>query len=385
MSEKPRFNIERARQLMEDVDVMLISSAPNFVYASNIYNITILMLMAEGRFKNFVIVPKGSEPALLVNNGMLENAEKMSWIKDIRTTPTGAWVYRSKKHEDFADSPVEGIVKILGERGLTHGKIGLEKWSVSVDLYEELQGKLPQAKFCDIESILSNLRYHKTDEEIQRLRKAAEITERGIEAAMAVVREGASDYDIVKEFKSSIAREGADLFFATCRFGAPGGMGLSSPFGYKIAKGDIVSLDVGARYEAYGADLCRTAVLREPSGKLAKLYAALLKAQRSAIEAIRPGVKLGDIHKIIKETVRASGYPGYNRYFFGHSIGLECEEPPLITEDADTLFEPNMVYCIEVPWYEPNWGSVSVEDTILVTKDGYEEISTIPRHLRIID
>ena len=384
MSEKVGFDVQQARRLMVDVDVMLVSSAPNFVYATGIYDPTILMLLAEGRFETFAIIPKESEAVLLINNGIIENAKEMSWIKDIRTTPTGVWIYRLKKHEDFADSTARGIVKILEERGLTRGRIGIEKWSMSVDMYEQLKGNLPEAQFCDIEGIFSNLRYHKADEEVTRLRKAAEITERGIEAAMASVKEGVTDFDIVKEFNSSVAREGSDVLFANCHIGPPGGKGLSSPCGHKIEKGDIICLDVGARYKSYAADLCRTAVVGEASDKLAKLYAALLNAQRKGIEAIRPGVKLSNIYEIVGEAVRAGGYPDYSRSMFGHSIGLECEEPPFISATADEIFEPNMVYCIEVPWYEPNWGSVSVEDTILITKDGYSEVSTIPRGLRII-
>ena len=144
MSEKRGFDVQQARHLMADVDVMLINSAPNFVYATGIYDPTILMLMVEGRFENFAIIPKESEPVLLINNGITENAKEMSWIKDIRTTPTGAWIYRLKKQEDFADSTAGGIVKILEERGLTRRRIGIEKWSMSVDMYEQLKGKVPQ-------------------------------------------------------------------------------------------------------------------------------------------------------------------------------------------------------------------------------------------------
>lgn len=384
MISKPLFDLEKARHLMGDVDVMIIQSAPNFVYTSGIYDETILMLMTEGRFGNFAIIPKDSKPVLLINNAVLENALETSWITDIRTTPTGAWVYRPKQPGNFADNPVDGIIKVLEEKKITRGRIGIERWSLAVDKYEPLKSRLPEAEFCDIEGVLINLRYHKTEEEVNRLVKAAEITEKGIEAAMTIIKEGVSDFDIVREFKSSITSAGASVFFTNCHIGRPGGNTISSPVGHKVKKGDIIALDAGARYQAYGADLCKAAVVEEPSKRLETLYTALLNAQQNAIEAVKPGVRLSEIHSIIKETMSAAGYPDYNRYMFGHSIGLECEEPPLITATEETAFEPNMVYCIEVPWYEPNWGSVGVEDSFIVTKDGHRDISTRPGDLRII-
>ena len=302
-------------------------------------------------------------------------------IKDIRTTPTGAWVVRPKKHKDFASNPLEGVIKILEEKDLTHSVIGVEKKRMPITIYEQLKKKLPNAQFYDAEEILWRLREIKSDEEISKLEKAVKITERGIEAMLNHVREGVSDIDILRQFKLTVIEEGGDVSHVNFGIGGRGGWVFASPHDHKVERGDIIRMDVGAMYMGWRADLCRIKVFGKPSEKLTKLYKALLQAQRNGIELIKPGVKLSEVYRTITENVRKAGYADYLRGMVGHSIGLETEEEPFITSATDRVFEPNMVFCIEVPWYEPGWGGVSVEDTIVVTKDSYKELSTIDRDL----
>lgn len=378
--------IEKARALMEEssIDVMLISSYQNFVYTSGIYEPTMKILMESALLEQFTILPRESDPVLIINSALLENAEEVSWIKDVRTTPTGVWVVREKRHEDFAPNAVEGVVKALKERNLIRGKIGIEKAFMSIDTYERLKSEVNEASFVDITDLLQNLRAIKTSEEIKRLRKSIEITEKGYEAAMSLISEGVSDFDIIRDFKITVAREGGNISHMNYGVGPKGGMTFSQPYGHKVQKGDIIRMDLGAEYFGYRSDLCRIAVLGEPSDQLNKLYGTLLEAQRKGIKAIKPGVKLREIYNIFRETVREAGFKGYTRGMFGHSIGLECEEQPMITAASDVVFKPNMVFCIEIPWYEPGWGGVSVEDMLLVTDRGNEELSTMPRDLCVI-
>lgn len=378
--------IEKARVLMEEssIDVMLISSYQNFVYTSGIYEPTMKILMESALLEQFTILPRESDPVLVINSALLENAEEVSWIEDVRTTPTGVWVVREKRQEDFAPTAVEGVVKVLKEKNLIKGKIGIEKAFMSINTYERLKSEANEANFFDITGLLQNLRAIKTSEEIEKLKKAIEITEKGYEAAMSLIREGSSDFDIIKEFKITVAQEGGNISHMNYGVGPKGGMIFSQPYGHKVKKGDIVRMDLGVEYSGYKSDLCRIAVLGEPSNRLNKLYRVLLEAQRKGIKEIKPGVKLRDVYNIFRETVREGGFKEYNRGMFGHSIGLECEEQPMITEASDVVFKPNMVFCIEIPWYEPGWGGVSVEDMLLVTDLGNEELSTLSRELRVI-
>jgi len=378
--------MKKARRLMADqnIDVMLVNSPENFIYTSGIYDSTIHMLMESRILDQFTVLPKESEPVLLINSGALETAEEMSWISDITTTPNTGWLVRKKPHKDFADSVAEGIAKILEEKRLTGGRIGIEKGYMPSDMYECLKSKFPGAQFCDIQSILQDLRAIKTDNEIARIKQAIKSTEKGYEAAMASITEGITDFDIAKAFKVAVAHEGDDVSHLICGVGANGGVLFTHPCGFKVKKGDIIRFDLGTVHMGYRSDLSRSAVLGEPSERLIKLHKALLEAQRKGIKEIKPGTKLCEIHKIIKEAVRDAGYTEYTRGMFGHSVGLECEEQPMITATTHAVFEPNMVFSVEVSWYEPAWGGMNIEDMIVVTKDGCEELSTMPRDIRVI-
>jgi len=378
--------IDKAKVSMQaqDIEVMLIYSPNNFIYASGIYDTTVQMLMEDKLISQFVILPRESEPVLLINSGALENAEEMSWIRDIRTTPNTSWLVRKRPHKDFADSVAEGIAKILEGKRLTSGRIGIEKGYMPSDMYECLRSKFPRAQFCDIQSILQDLRAIKTDNEIAKIKQAIKSTERGYEAAMASITEGITDFDIAKAFRVAVAHEGDDISHLICGVGAKGGVLFTHPCGFKVKEGDIIRFDLGTVHMGYRSDLSRSAVLGEPSERLIKLHKALLEAQRKGIKEIKPGTKLCEIHKIIKKTVRDAGYTEYTRGMFGHSVGLECEEQPMITASTHAIFEPNMVFSVEVSWYEPGWGGMNIEDMIVVTKDGCEELSTMPRDIRVI-
>ena len=379
-------NANKVKALMEaqDIEVMLVNSPENFIYTSGIYDSTIHMLMKSRMLDQFTVVPKESEPVLLINSGALENAEEMSWIKDIRTTPNTSWLVRDRAHKDFAASASEGIARILQEKKLTSGRIGIEKGYISFDTYEFFRSKFPRAQFCDIQSILQDLRAIKTDNEIAKIKQAIKSTERGYEAAMASIAEGITDFDIAKAFRVAVAHEGDDVAHLMCGVGAKGGVLFTHPCGSKVKEGDIIRFDLGTVHMGYRSDLSRTAVLGEPSERLLKLHRALLEAQQKGIKEIKPGTKLCKIHEIIKKAVRDAGYTEYTRGMFGHSVGLETEEQPMITASTDAVFEPNMVFTVEVSWYEPAWGGMNIEDMIVVTKDGCEELSTMPRDIRAI-
>jgi len=89
---------------------------------------------------------------------------------------------------------------------------------------------------------------------------------------------------------------------------------------------------------------------------------------------MRPGVQLSEIFRVATEEIRSHGFPNYSRGHYGHSIGLDSfvEEPPFISADEDSILQPNMVICLETPYYADSVGSFQIEDMILITSEGCE-------------
>jgi len=377
-------NFLKAQKLMKlnHIDAMLISSIFNFFYATDFYDQTIRLLSESHLMENGVIIPVDGEPSLLINDCLLEKFQDNKKIKDIRTYQTRGGIVRSSPHVNFAMSWIKGIIKIIKEKGLESAKIGIEKKYLSVSTLNELKKQLPKANFeSDVEDILWSLRCIKNPTEIKKMKRAIKVTEKAIEKTFSSVKISNRDTDLLKIIKNVISEEELNISHANWGVGPKSGEMFSSANGRKISKGDIVKLDIGVENKGYRSDLARIAVIGSASTKLKNLYNVLLKAQREGIQKIRPGVEFSDVYETIINIVRKNGFPNFNRGMVGHCIGLECEEFPFISSNSKWLFEKGMVLCIEVPWYEPGFGGVMVEDTILVTDEGIKELSQMDRHL----
>ena len=124
-----------------------------------------------------------------------------------------------------------------------------------------------------------------------------------------------------------------------------------------------------------------------PSQKFTSYYNAVLKGQDLALSLIKPGKIASEIFHETMAEVRETGIPHYGRQHVGHGIGLGLGgyDRPTISPGDATPLEANMVLCVETPYYELGWGSVQVEDMIVVTEEGYRRLTASPRHLQILE
>lgn len=375
--------LDKAHELMESsgVDAMVITSPINFCYVSGMYESTVWMLMNDALLNNCVVVPKGGEPILIISTALVERVKRDSSISDAKTLPTGAWIVRSKSNPHIGDTWAQGVAEVLKENGLESGRIGVEMKYMRMAEFKLLGSLLKDATFCDIGNILSRLRSIKTPEEILKLRKASAITEAAIKESFDFLREGIEDFEVLKRLKMVVNDLGGGISHANWGIGPRSGEMFSSAFGHKATLGDVVRFDIGVQYQGYRSDISRTGVIGEPSDRVRNIYESLLKGQRAAIERIKPGEKLSSVYWEAIDAVRRAGYQEYVRHMIGHSVGFNCEEEPFICAESAHVFEPNMVFSVELSWYEPGLGGIVVEDMILVTEDGYEEISSMDHSL----
>lgn len=132
------------------------------------------------------------------------------------------------------------------------------------------------------------------------------------------------------------------------------------------------------RETGYFADMTRTYVKGEPTEEIAKMYAAVLEAQERAIEQVRPGVTMGDVHQSCIDTFLEKGYHYGDKGFIhgtGHGLGIDIHEYPYVRHNAPTVFEPGHVVTIEPGLYYPEIGGVRIEDVVVVTEDGCRNLT----------
>ncbi len=370
------------------LDAVILSSPQetpsNIMYAANYYSQVFECDLPLGFF--MVLIPN-EEPILLGNSAASASIGKESWVKDARYYGPDEYQIRHGDHKEYAliDNPIAEAVRILKHTGADAGRVGLEMGAITQSIHGGIAEALPEAEFVDAGQVLSQLRSIKRPSEIERIKRATQITELAIQAifdkAAVGVTTRALEQEILKVFAANNVYVGHLYIGAGAEeSGDALHFGLDAP----MQDGDILAFDFGCKFRGYHGDLARPAVVGTPSDKVIRLSEALTAAQQMAIEAVKPGITCGEIFNVAVQHVRDTGFPDYQRSHVGHGIGLALQELPFLVADSSFVLEPGMVFCVELPYYELGWGGFNIEDTVVVTEDGCDVLSTLDRSLRVL-
>jgi len=347
------------------------------------------------------IFPKGEEPVVLCADWGVETLRQETWIHDIRGVKS--WIYFEKRAQlvresEKIDSKPEQfdlfsvLADALRDKGLLKGRLGVELDTLPVSTYQRIKGAVPAAEIVDVSTppmssstLWWQMRMMKSEDEIDKLRTSAEIAEAGIKVAVDVASEAlekdVTELDVFRAYNRAVIDLDGIPRLGTWGTGERSGGAHLSPSSRVLKEGDILRLDCGAIYKGYSADICRTFVVGKPTEHASKLYNALQVAQRKVREAMKPGVKFSDLFLIGQSTVRELGFPQYSRGHLGHSIGLGGEEPPLVSAQENLALQPGMVLAAELSYYVIGAYGMNIEDNVLVTENGVENLSKLPREL----
>ena len=269
-----------------------------------------------------------------------------------------------------AASPADALAAVLGELGVTKGRIGLDEAGVFPPVWRRLEERLTGTAVTPGYQLFRRARMVKSPDEVRALERAANIAEAGIAAVLGMLKPGVTEVDAVRVYEEEVVRQGASPYFSVVTIGERSALADVYPAPRAIGEGDLVRFDLGCVWQGYRSDISRTAVLGAPTDKQARYYAAALAGERAAIDGMKPGVRVGEIFDTAVRVTREAGIPHYQRHHVGHGIGLEPYDPPTINAGNEALLEPGMVFCVETPYYEHGWGGVQVEDAIEITRSG---------------
>lgn len=214
------------------------------------------------------------------------------------------------------------------------------------------------------------------------LRRAAELAEDGIEAALAMAKPGVSEQELAAAVAAAMVASGGVPRFIVVTAGERSALADAHPSASTCQPGDLLRFDVGCQLGGYWSDIARTAVLGEPTTLQRQRYDALLAGLEEELAAVRPGVTAAEIFNAGVRAVEHAGLSPYRRHHIGHAIGLSVYETPVVRPEEQTPLEAGMVFCLETPYYELGWGGMMVEDTGVVTDTGFELFTSIDRSLR---
>lgn len=277
--------------------------------------------------------------------------------------------------------PAEALAAALSERGLARARVAVDEVGLMPGHWEALAALLPEATLVPGAALLRAVRAVKTEEEISRLRMAAQVAERSIAAALAVAHDGATEAEMVRAFDAQTVAEGGLPVLRCIGTGPRSALPNVQPSGRAVRRGEVIRFDVGGRWGHYRADIARCAVLGEPSPRHLQVHRAIRAGLDRAHELARPGARAREVFEEVVETVRRAGLPEYRREHVGHGIGLDGYDAPLLGPASCDVLEPGMVLCIETPFYALGAFGLQVEDTIVVRLGGSETLMSTPADL----
>jgi Xaa-Pro aminopeptidase len=263
------------------------------------------------------------------------------------------------------------------------GHLGIEAESVSVALYELIDSRLTATTLVPRTGLIEELRMIKDTEEIKLIRQAIWIAERAMQVIRATLRGDQTEAGIAAEIEYWIRQFGGSgcSFPSIVAVGSRAALPHAVPTSRRIEQSDFVLTDWGAKWQGYASDLTRILVTGRISPKLERVYGVVLNAQDRAIKTIGPGVLMSDVDAAARNAIAEAGFGKHFGHGLGHGIGLEIHEAPRMAVNTDQPLQAGMVVTVEPGVYLPGWGGVRIEDDVLVTDDGYEVLSTLPKDL----
>ncbi len=279
---------------------------------------------------------------------------------------------------------LDALAFVLEKMGLTDKKIGLDEINLLPGYFEKLAEKFPRAGFTKATETFRQIRKAKTEAEIKRLRATAHVNETAILSLLSIVHDGATEYELAREFARSVAGQGGTPQFICVRVGPNGVAAEREPSRTRLQPGWPIFIDVGCDYHGYWADFGRTACFGEPEPRVREVYEALKASHLKAIEMARPGMTGGELYEITMQAGREAGLKHYERHHTGHGIGLELYENVLLQPGNTDVIEEGTVVNAESPYYEFGLGGLIVEDPFVVRASGNEVLTTISKELFVI-
>jgi Xaa-Pro aminopeptidase len=289
-------------------------------------------------------------------------------------------MYKTARSESEATS---ALVKALDEKNLLNRVIAIDTLGLTPSLYKKINLKLQKAKLVEGADILREIRRVKTKGELERIKRATSITEKSMEDALEITREEISELDMASMYAYSVAYDGGQVTQNLIGFRERSAFPNPVPSIIEAKRRDLVRMTLGCTWDHYHSNVSRTAVIGRPLQKVQRRWEAVISAQDAILESIRPGVKISEIYKIALKELEKRDIKGFNANI-GHSLGVECNEFPWLQRDSDEELLEGMVINIDIPILELGWGGIQIEDTTLVTSDGFELLTNSDRSLYLL-
>ncbi|MDI9521239.1 MAG: aminopeptidase P family protein [Bacillota bacterium] len=249
--------------------------------------------------------------------------------------------------------------------------------------YQEALGKIALAS---LENHPEWLRRTKDESELKNMEEACRISSVAFDYICGVIKPGMTEIEIRRLLDNRLMDLGASgsSFSTIVASGPNGSLPHAIPGNRKVQAGDMITMDYGALFNGYCADMTRTISLGKPSDKMLEIYNIVLEAQMACQDALAPGKVCRDVDAISRKIIGDAGYGEYFGHGLGHSVGIDIHEEPRFNTKCTDVLEPGYVMTVEPGIYLPGIGGVRIENTCVITQTGARSLVTVPRELIVI-
>ncbi|HLX56131.1 MAG TPA: aminopeptidase P family protein [Ktedonobacteraceae bacterium] len=365
MSQQPLDRL-RAWLTEQELDAFLVLQPQNRSYLSGWLN---------DDTENAGMLLVGQQQQVLFTNAL---------YKEIAGKEAAGWQVLVPGVREYAPA----IVGFAREQGWK--TIGFEASAITVaefeKLYNEAQDSLIFQAFG--ESYIYQLRQVKQAHELRLLKRAIAITDETFAHICQWIQPGMTEKEVQWEILRYMVYLGADgtAFDTIVASGSNGSMPHAHAGERRIQRGELITFDMGARYQGYCADMTRTICLGEPAEeRMREIHSAVLKAMRSCEAGIHAGITGKEADALARDVLEAAGLGEYYIHGTGHGVGLEVHEGPSLSKRApdDERLPVGSVVTIEPGVYIPGWSGARIEDCVLLTERGCEVLTQSPTDLVI--
>lgn len=347
---------------IQRIDAVMITGLMNIRYLSGFTG------------SNAVILLTKEEKILVTDYRYFEQAEEQTDFE----------VVLHSGHTGHKGKILEEVANQVNKRRIS--RLGIEERHLSIGFYEWFK-ELSQVELVSTYDFVEDVRMIKTPEEIQKIRKACEITDQAYIHITRLIRPGMTELEVADELGSFIkSKGGTSAGFPPI---VASGIRSSLPHGRAtdkiIEKNEMITIDFGAGYDGYWADISRTVSMGEPHEKMKEIQKVVLTSFENCVNSIKPGMSDKEVDFLMREYLIENGYNEQSGTGSGHGIGLEVHEKPLFSIQEDKVLKEGMVVCVEPGIYLRGIGGARVEDVLLITEKGCEVLTPSSKELLIIE
>lgn len=269
--------------------------------------------------------------------------------------------------------------------------VGFNSETLSYKSFKDLEKQIGEiVSLIPLDNIIRELRGIKDPEEIALLKEAGDLGSQGFDYLCSLLNEGIAENELAQELEIFWKKRGSKgvAFEPIIAFGENSSMPHYRAGNTKLKKGQPIQIDIGVNDRHYHSDMSRVVFFGQPSDQMKTIYQIVLNAQLKALEQCRPGMTTGQLDDVARNLITEAGYGKYFNHSLGHGVGLEIHEYPLLRNKppfGEVVLKTGMVITIEPGIYLPGIGGVRIEDTVVITDEGCENLTNRSKELLVFN